>query len=509
MGWRIARLLAGLVFVLGMAPRVASAHAASRATFTLDSHFAANAQAAATQQEPGYIAYNDCAHWLSWFLEAKYGLPGGWGHANASALIQNLVDAGIATVVTGDQQPDAGSLISESDAARQYFSDDDSYPAALDRFMADTIGDEEFILAYKWNDDTSSNVYSHVALYVGNGQVVAHGTTTDGTFATEENTTPQAWNWYLNPSDGENDWQVAILALHSGTVNPPPTPAAAPDSSWTVTLAADQTDVTPGTVVNLTAQASQAVDNTGASIDIIDETDAVVVASCTTGDSCSAQVTVDVDDTISYIAQIGSAVQSDPQAVLWEDNPSSGGDTAGNWSVTLTADQTDLQAGDTVNLTAQASQDVGPTPYSIAIVDQGNGNTITTCGSGSSCAGSDSYDSADSETYVAEIVDESGNVVAQSDPQQVTWEGASSGDTGSTGTDLGGVDLNGYCQSLGDQGVSLDGSTAYDWHCVDPAGNHLSIDMDAACQWQYSDPNAVSVLGDVNDPKSWSCQDGS
>ncbi|MEU6848925.1 hypothetical protein ABZ901_03185 [Actinacidiphila alni] len=71
----------------------------------------------------------------------------------------------------------------------------------------------------------------------------------------------------------------------------------------------------------------------------------------------------------------------------------------------------------------------------------------------------------------------------------------------------GGLDLNGYCTSIGDTGgVSLDGTTAYDWHCVAPDGSHVSMDMDDACTYGY--PYTASVFSrtsDVTDPASWAC----
>lgn len=93
------------------------------------------------------------------------------------------------------------------------------------------------------------------------------------------------------------------------------------------------------------------------------------------------------------------------------------------------------------------------------------------------------------------------------------WCGSgTSGNTGNGGSptsgtiDLGGLDLYGFCGSLGYSSASLDGSTAYDWHCDDDQGNTYPIDMNAACLWQY--PTAANVnteVGDVNDPNSWQC----
>lgn len=65
--------------------------------------------------------------------------------------------------------------------------------------------------------------------------------------------------------------------------------------------------------------------------------------------------------------------------------------------------------------------------------------------------------------------------------------------------------FNGYCLSIGDSSASLDGKTAYSWHCVTSSGQHTAISMDGACQLQYSDSRAVSRMLNYNDPNSWQC----
>jgi lysophospholipase L1-like esterase len=73
---------------------------------------------------------------------------------------------------------------------------------------------------------------------------------------------------------------------------------------------------------------------------------------------------------------------------------------------------------------------------------------------------------------------------------------------------FGGVDLNGYCRARGYDGVSLDGSTAYDWHC-DIGSTRYSIDMVDACGWQYGATGPWNPsYRDFNDPYSWECWRG-
>lgn len=65
--------------------------------------------------------------------------------------------------------------------------------------------------------------------------------------------------------------------------------------------------------------------------------------------------------------------------------------------------------------------------------------------------------------------------------------------------------LSGYCQSIGDNSASLDGNTAYSWHCVTSSGSHVSISMTDACRWQYNNSGALDRLADYFDPYSWEC----
>ncbi|MFF4352488.1 hypothetical protein [Streptomyces sp. NPDC001530] len=71
----------------------------------------------------------------------------------------------------------------------------------------------------------------------------------------------------------------------------------------------------------------------------------------------------------------------------------------------------------------------------------------------------------------------------------------------------GGLDLNGYCKSIGNTGgVSLDGATSGDWHCVPPNGKHVSMSMDDARTQTYPYvQSAFSRAADINTPGSWAC----
>lgn len=75
----------------------------------------------------------------------------------------------------------------------------------------------------------------------------------------------------------------------------------------------------------------------------------------------------------------------------------------------------------------------------------------------------------------------------------------------SADTALGGMDLDGYCRSIGNRGATLTGKTVYDWQCVSNAGAHSGININAACNWQYHRNDAYSLWDDFNNPFSMKC----
>jgi hypothetical protein len=74
-------------------------------------------------------------------------------------------------------------------------------------------------------------------------------------------------------------------------------------------------------------------------------------------------------------------------------------------------------------------------------------------------------------------------------------------------TEKGGLDLQGYCTSIGAvNGVTLAGTTAYDWRCVTGTGAQVAMDLDDACQRQNPHEQAVFARTTaVADPHSWKC----
>ena len=64
---------------------------------------------------------------------------------------------------------------------------------------------------------------------------------------------------------------------------------------------------------------------------------------------------------------------------------------------------------------------------------------------------------------------------------------------------LGGMDLDGYCRSIGQTGVSL---TNNNWACQP---SNAAINMTSACQWQYPNQNALAIQDTPDNPYTWTC----
>ena len=137
-----------------------------------------------------------------------------------------------------------------------------------------------------------------------------------------------------------------------------------------------------------------------------------------------------------------------------------------------------------------------------------SGSTVTLSLSGAAPAGGVEFDIP---AFIGNIASASAGTVDNANGT-VTLAQGSSGVTVTLSAPpsfsaTGGLDLSGYCQSIGHiGGAALDGTTAYDWKCVTSSGVHVAISMDDACAWQYRTTEGVfSRTATVSDPYSWQC----
>jgi YD repeat-containing protein len=180
--------------------------------------------------------------------------------------------------------------------------------------------------------------------------------------------------------------------------------------AWTVSLTSNKTVFAAGDSVTLTAVTNQDVGNTNGSYTtrIYDMTTGAVIASCSTGTTCSGTTTFYSGDAHSYQAEVAYiAAPWYPKAYATDIQADSNTVTAAReaWTVSLSADKTVFTAGDYVTLTAVMNQDVGNTngSYRTRIYDLTTGAVVAECSSGSTCVGSTTFYSGDAHSYQAEV----------------------------------------------------------------------------------------------------------
>jgi hypothetical protein len=173
--------------------------------------------------------------------------------------------------------------------------------------------------------------------------------------------------------------QLGLLASNAQAEPPPPPPS--------VTLEAEHTSVKVSETIHLTATAAENVGPTPYTIRIFDADTHSQVASCGTGTTCTASITVawaenETVPTHHYYAEVnggseGLYTRSGEVAVAVEHYV---------FSVSISASPSTVTIPESYTLKATSSANVGPTPYSIRIIENGANHEVATCGTGTECS---------------------------------------------------------------------------------------------------------------------------
>lgn len=148
-----------------------------------------------------------------------------------------------------------------------------------------------------------------------------------------------------------------------------------------------------------------------------------------------------VPGTVTYTASIMTpsghdVANSSPVVVTWYAHAP----PEQAWTVSLSAQPTQLPAGSATTVTATANQNVGPTPYYINIVDKTTGAVLTSCGSGTSCTTTMTETQATTQTFQADVgrydASPGGGTEANSNQLSVTWTAANNVQLQLTGNPL-------------------------------------------------------------------------
>jgi len=137
----------------------------------------------------------------------------------------------------------------------------------------------------------------------------------------------------------------------------------------------DQLAFEAGDTFALTATVDQSLEDTSSTLTITDVTTSTDVKQCTTGTVCEVDLGFAAGEPREYIARV-DALSSNEVTVA-----------RAPWNVELSADKTELSAGEEATLTATLDQDLTATAgaYAVAIFDTTNEVRVSTCTSGTSC----------------------------------------------------------------------------------------------------------------------------
>ncbi len=188
-----------------------------------------------------------------------------------------------------------------------------------------------------------------------------------------------------------------------GTTNPPPSAqvSAGTYAVWFgISLYASSSALAPGGTTTLTTYTNADVGPSPYWTEIYDQTTGGRVATCATGTVCQVNITQagsTIRDYVAYVAGLGAT--NAPPSVQATSNG-----VRVTWiSVTLGATVRFLAPGASTTLVANASLDVGPTPYLIQVYDQSARTLVFQCATGTSCTGTTSQSVATTHSFVAYV----------------------------------------------------------------------------------------------------------
>ncbi len=253
-------------------------------------------------------------------------------------------------------------------------------------------------------------------------------------------------------------------------------------SSSNGTLTASQTSINPGQSTMLSASFPQY--GTSGQIEIVQSWDNAVIYTCQTSNTCSMTVypSISGSTSIQYFARFRSTSNNSVLATAWSPVitvASGSGTTSAVSGMTLSSNNTSINSGDTVRLTAQASN-TGYYNYSgsrIEIVDLRTSTIVSTCYNQSWCTPDIAVTRQSGEAsaqFYAVLKNASGTELARGYSSSIAFNG-----TGTT-TGSGSVYINGLTL-LADQTSIANGTTvrltanAYSYGSWNYQGNRLEI----------------------------------
>lgn len=209
---------------------------------------------------------------------------------------------------------------------------------------------------------------------------------------------------------GPRTYVATVNALTSNTVT-------VDRAGWGISLTEDTPVFAAGKSVTLTATTNQDIDSTGGNyaIYVFDETAGTLLGHCDSSNSnsptttCTATSTFSTGEAHTYVAEVAAAANPLPASLsdATDAQATSNQVSASRqpWTIQLATDQTSYAAGQTATLTATVDQNLDSTngSYALYVFDQGTGQPLAYCTTGSTCTATGTYDASSPITYVAEV----------------------------------------------------------------------------------------------------------
>jgi RHS repeat-associated protein len=179
--------------------------------------------------------------------------------------------------------------------------------------------------------------------------------------------------------------------------------------AWTVTLTQSGSVYTAGSPVTLTATANQDVGATGGSyrIYIFNKTTGILLASCSTGSTCSGVPVFYTGGPQVYVAEVAATNGTPTYANVTGQQAVSNEITLTRkaWTVALESSVSAVGSSTNFTVTGTANQNVGNTgsAYRIYLLDYTAGIVLTWCATGTSCTATVTPWSNGFHTYIAVV----------------------------------------------------------------------------------------------------------
>lgn len=216
---------------------------------------------------------------------------------------------------------------------------------------------------------------------------------------------------------------AGLIALATGM----PVASAAP-ANYTVAVTANPATLETAYLTTLTVTTNRSTAGTSYTTYLYDQTDPSWFRECPST-SCSYQITkydAGAHTYVGYVARRRATPMYPPSGVKATSAPTTVTWTASTFTIRLVTDRDWLPPGSTSTITARTNKPVDGSSVRISVYDQGSGQRVAECTTGSECTITATENNQAARTFQAYVASASAtspppNVQASSGPMTITW----------------------------------------------------------------------------------------